>query len=253
MPHASKMAARAARRAAMMLPNLPRARKSSGIGPGSRARTCPYCSKTLVSEVNRDRHIPLRPYCHARHKLALLQKFSKRHGRRHRRKRKRNEDDSESDQGDPNRMGVIGDEPPSKYSKADDDSAASIPLPQPTEAGPGGEHRSDSAGEPITSDERICGEPFVENFPIPTAGEPISVETRPKPDLRAYVDSCGNLCDPKLFDKAELLMTTVPKGKDRTKHLKSEEVSTLKLKVFVYLSLRSSTAERHHGATMLHY
>lgn len=254
MPCVSKMAARAAHRTAMMLPSLLRSRehsqKSSAIGPGSCTHAFLYCSKTLVSEASWDRHITLRPYCHARHKLSLRQKFSKRHQNRH--KRKQNGDDLESDLGDPNEPGTVDNGSPSKYSKVNDDAAPSN-LPQTPEASPGGERPSNSSGDAIPSDERICKEPFVQKFPIPTAGEPIVAETRPMSDLHAYVNSCGNLRDPKLFDKAELLMTTVPKGKDHTKHLQTEEVSTLNINVTLYLSLGSSTAGRHHGATTLHY
>lgn len=82
------------------------------------------------------------------------------------------------------------------------------------------EGRTEDAG-----DDRICEEPFIETFPISTAGEPISTETNPTPDLHPYVESCGTLRDPDLFDTAELLFMTVPKGKDRTKHLQSKRVS----------------------------
>lgn len=202
MPRASKMAARAARRAKMVLPNLPRTRKNSTIPYTSSRRTCPYCSKTLGSPADRDRHIFLKPYCRSRHMLAPSAELMQR------RKRKREDDDEESDRGE--RGGPSAGAKPSKLPNG---TTASSQPTEPCEADPGSERGSEA-------------EPFIERFPVDTAGQPISTESAPKKDLRSYMDSCGRLRDPELFETAELLMMTVPKAKDRTKHLQSKLVSS---------------------------
>lgn len=66
---------------------------------------------------------------------------------------------------------------------------------------------------------------FVENYPSPSAGAPISDEKAKKPDLGSYMQSCGALGNPKYFETAELLMTTGLTDSDKDKHLKSEMVS----------------------------
>lgn len=224
MPRASKMAARAARRATTALPNLPRTRKSSAIPYSTPRRTCPYCSKTLASLADRDRHILLRPYCRSRHMLTPSPELMKR------RKRKREENEG-PDQGERYGTGPDATPPPSKVPNIDGTAPSNQPT-EPCEADAGGERESGVGGE------HICAEPFVEHFPIDTAGEPISTETAPKKDLRTYLDSCGRLRDPELFETAELLMMTVPKGKDRTKHLQSKMVSSLQARNSQILSVR---------------
>lgn len=195
MARTCKMAARAARRAAMILPNLPRSRKKSKTRSDHPQQTCPYCSKTLTTLVGRDQHILLKPYCRRRHQVALSQQVNKECVR----KRKR----------DATQQGETGaSEPGSKQPRLDGEMPANEPGPTEDD-----------------SDDQICEEVFIERFPINTAGKPISTKIKPKPDLRAYVESCGKLPDPDLFDTAELLFMTVPRGKDRTKHLQSKRVS----------------------------
>ncbi|KAG9079843.1 hypothetical protein FRC06_007392 [Ceratobasidium sp. 370] len=69
------------------------------------------------------------------------------------------------------------------------------------------------------------GSCFVEEFPIPTTGVPLSSEKKPhellKEDLHDYLASCGKMGKPAKFEVAELLMTTGLTGKNRTKYLKS--------------------------------
>ncbi|EUC57340.1 hypothetical protein RSOL_219280, partial [Rhizoctonia solani AG-3 Rhs1AP] len=62
---------------------------------------------------------------------------------------------------------------------------------------------------------------FVEEFPDPLAGTPISNKRKLPPDLAAYMRSVGVLADPKLFETAELLMTTGLTDADKDRHLKS--------------------------------
>jgi hypothetical protein len=211
MPRRSNMFARAERRATMILPNLPRTRPRRDLS-SSPQYTCPYCSKTMRTGASRERHMILKPYCRARHLQALRRKDSK----RRKRKRKRRSSD----------VGATGAAPerPSKQPRFDHLSQ----LDQSTQLADSEECRSESenGGDSSAGEDRVCEEVFVEDFPITTAGKPILSEAKPEPDLCAYLDSCGRLKDPKLFDVAELLMMTVPKAKDRTKHLKSPAVSS---------------------------
>lgn len=202
---------RAARRAAIALSVFPKTRNSEGGRFPSSSHTCPYCSKTLQSTPARDRHIIMKPYCHERHRHAPTHPAPKR------RKRKRKRPDA-----DPRPEG----EPPQKQTRTYNGG------PPPSRGEPAQPHvnnnaeRSKDGGPSEVGDERMCGQPFVESFPISTAGAPISSDMREKPDLHAYLKSCGIFSDPKIFETAELLMMTVPKGKDRTRHLQSPAVST---------------------------
>lgn len=58
---------------------------------------------------------------------------------------------------------------------------------------------------------------FVEQFPDPTAGEPITAERMTPVDLKAYIRSSGVMANPKNLETAEVLMTTglTDSGKDR--------------------------------------
>lgn len=88
-------------------------------------------------------------------------------------------------------------------------------------------------------DERPAKQPRTLDTPIetattqPGAGGSANAPDKQPPDMggdericgeRAYLDSCGNLGNPELFNTAELLMTTVPKSHDRTKHLPNSQV-----------------------------
>ncbi|KAG8699999.1 hypothetical protein FRC09_006244 [Ceratobasidium sp. 395] len=72
-----------------------------------------------------------------------------------------------------------------------------------------------------TNNGRTCHQPFIEHFPISTAGKPISNERTYEPDLKSYIESCGSLADPRNMEAAELLMTTGLSSKARTQHLQS--------------------------------
>ncbi|KAG9093161.1 hypothetical protein FS749_014954, partial [Ceratobasidium sp. UAMH 11750] len=63
---------------------------------------------------------------------------------------------------------------------------------------------------------------YVEDFPDPLAGAPISEDRAPEPDMEAYMQSCGTLANPKYFARAELLTTTGMSDKAKDKHLKSD-------------------------------
>ncbi|KAG8728427.1 hypothetical protein FRC11_011085 [Ceratobasidium sp. 423] len=49
---------------------------------------------------------------------------------------------------------------------------------------------------------------YVEDFPDPLAGSPISNDLVPLPELAAYMHSCGLMADPDHFEVAELLLTS---------------------------------------------
>jgi hypothetical protein len=67
---------------------------------------------------------------------------------------------------------------------------------------------------------------FVDFFPDPDAGAPISTSRTHKVDLHAYMQGCGALTDPDHFEAAELLMTTGLTNSARNRFLKSRFVST---------------------------
>ena len=66
---------------------------------------------------------------------------------------------------------------------------------------------------------------FVEEFPDPLAGAPVSKDHVPKPDLEAYMLSCGPMANPAHFEIAELLMTSRLSDTNKDRHLKSSIVS----------------------------
>ncbi|QRV76908.1 Zn-finger protein [Ceratobasidium sp. AG-Ba] len=61
--------------------------------------------------------------------------------------------------------------------------------------------------------------PFIEMFPISSAGAPIGGQRIGTENLREYLQSCGRLGEPDLFRTAEILMTTGLTGAGRTEHL----------------------------------
>ncbi|KAG8706213.1 hypothetical protein FRC08_001206 [Ceratobasidium sp. 394] len=68
---------------------------------------------------------------------------------------------------------------------------------------------------------------FIEDFPDPLAGSPISNDRAPPPDLDAHMRSCGRLKDPFNFEVAELLLTTGLTDEAKDQHLKSSIVSII--------------------------
>ncbi|KAG8793369.1 hypothetical protein FRC12_002889 [Ceratobasidium sp. 428] len=73
---------------------------------------------------------------------------------------------------------------------------------------------------------RRCGGLYVEEFPDPLAGSPISNERVSPPDLKAYMQSVGKMADPETFEVAELLMTSGLTDAAKDRHLKSTMVSS---------------------------
>ncbi|KAG9080385.1 hypothetical protein FRC06_006648, partial [Ceratobasidium sp. 370] len=62
---------------------------------------------------------------------------------------------------------------------------------------------------------------FVEDFPDPLAGTPVSEEQAPPPHVPSYLRLCGNLAKLWNFDIAEMLMTLGMTDAARERHLKS--------------------------------
>jgi hypothetical protein len=87
---------------------------------------------------------------------------------------------------------------------------------------------------------------FVEFFPSPDAGAPISNDCTLEMDLRAYIQACGVLANPDHFEVAELLMTTGLTNSARDRFLKSQLVSitySIAIKAVTYQNMRSSRAK----------
>ncbi|QRV93925.1 hypothetical protein RhiJN_21943 [Ceratobasidium sp. AG-Ba] len=63
---------------------------------------------------------------------------------------------------------------------------------------------------------------YVEEFPDPLAGAPISNEQIPEPNYEAYIKSTGTMADPDNFEVAELLMTSGMTDEAKDCHLKSK-------------------------------
>lgn len=202
--------------------------------------TCPYCSKTWDSVTRRERHINLQPYCCARRRRELDGYVSAHMKKKKRRERstepvidtsetpssKRSRDDlagegkGEGEDGG----GVEGegeDGPPAKRFRGGEAGAAECePTLPPNPA---------SVEQPI----------HIKYFPTPTAGAPISSEkqtTFTKEDLREYLGTCGRMGEPKKFDIAELYMTTKLDDEGRTRHLKSNLVSSFACKSKIQLT-----------------
>ncbi|KAG8718083.1 hypothetical protein FRC09_013184 [Ceratobasidium sp. 395] len=97
------------------------------------------------------------------------------------------------------------------------------PHPASGRSGPASNNSEPRCNDPRrwTNNGRTCKQPYVEHFPISTAGKPISDERAYPYDLGRYIESCGNLANLQNLEAAELLMTTGLSSKARTKHLKS--------------------------------
>ncbi|KAG9089328.1 hypothetical protein FRC07_012361, partial [Ceratobasidium sp. 392] len=123
------------------------------------------------------------------------------------------------------------------------DEAPRIAQPNnPPVAGPSSAHTSAAVGNPSArTDSRLDAGPakpasstnhprrrrrkwkdlYVEDFPDPLAGAPISKKTAPTPDMNAYMRDVGPMANPKAFEAAELLMTSDMTDKSKDRHLKS--------------------------------
>ncbi|KAG9079264.1 hypothetical protein FS749_008660 [Ceratobasidium sp. UAMH 11750] len=64
---------------------------------------------------------------------------------------------------------------------------------------------------------------WVEDFPDPLAGAPISKDRVPPIDLEAHMRSCGHMANPEHFETAELLSTSGMTDAAKDRHLKSSK------------------------------
>ncbi|KAG9119868.1 hypothetical protein FRC07_004892, partial [Ceratobasidium sp. 392] len=149
---------------------------------------CHYCDRRFDDERRRNRHVMMNPDCRARHMADLPA-------------RRRAQCEREYKIAGPSNQ----------------------PHPSSARSGPTSNGPEPRYNDPRqwTDNGRTCTQPYVEHFPISTAGEPISKDRAHPYDLKSYIESCGNLADPRNFEAAELLLTTGMSGKARTKHLKS--------------------------------
>lgn len=160
---------------------------------------CPYCGTVLESMVGRSRHVMMKPRCREQH-LDELRKERRRECER--------------------AYQVAG---PSSQPAGRANTGAS------PGASAGSRGRQTNNRRQRSDHGRTCADPFIEAFPIATAGQPISPHRTQPMNVSSYLASCRNLANPEYFETAELLMTTGLSGKARTRHLKSTIVSLLVL------------------------
>ncbi|KAG8708547.1 hypothetical protein FRC09_001198 [Ceratobasidium sp. 395] len=227
MARGGTMYARAARRAAMQARALSEA---NGSQPSDVSRiTCRYCGNEFESQTRRDIHITLQPICNMKHEAWLS-------GTAGQKRRHECEDDSPA-------VDVMDRPPPTKQTRIDETvsavagpsqhaNALQDPSPAPSSApAPNPNPVSDPSATPnadfiIRAKET---EPkaytrdgiFIEPYPVSSAGASIGTRNIDEADLRAYLESCGSLGDPELFDTAQVMMTTGLSGRGRTRHLKA--------------------------------
>ncbi|KAG8703755.1 hypothetical protein FRC08_002653 [Ceratobasidium sp. 394] len=227
------MFSRASRRAALALKRLPSTRGRVLQHLGDFAYTCPYCSVTVKTRAGRDRHVELHPYCRAR-RLRELSGYVSKYLKKKQKQQARTEPETPA----PTRP-----KRPRSDSMAEDEDEAARPQKQPRTdtlmpepdtpvqppiPGPANDpSRADKARNKAkrSASSGTSRGSFVEEFPIPTAGAPVSSEKKgrdlSKEDLRDYLASCGKMGEPAKFEVAELLATTGLTAQNRTKYLRS--------------------------------
>ncbi|KAG9085036.1 hypothetical protein FRC06_003764 [Ceratobasidium sp. 370] len=92
---------------------------------------------------------------------------------------------------------------------------------------------------------------YVEDFPDPLAGAPISEDRAPEPDLDAYMRSCGTLADPWNFEAAELLTTSGMTDTAKDRHLKSRLCNIIQAVRDLFAN--QSFKEHFHAAPERHW
>ncbi|QRV89359.1 Zn-finger protein [Ceratobasidium sp. AG-Ba] len=200
MRHGRSMYARAARRAAILLPGTCRLRQTDQPDSATTGFTCPYCGRRFDTPGGRGRHVNLDVTCRFRHDLTT-------NGQNVRKRQRSDEDVPNIDPAEA--------EPTAKQACIEEEAPlvagpSNLPVgatPVNRRAYPSHKAKCESSGL------------FVETFPISTAGAPIGDQRIGKEDLQAYLQLCGRLGDPDLFRTAEILMTTGLTGAGRTEHL----------------------------------
>jgi hypothetical protein len=123
--------------------------------------SCPHCNHAVSTTQGRTRHIMMKPSCRQKHLQSVASE------RRIRREQAYN---------------VAG--PSTRPHPASTQAGSSSPASNPPEARYNDPRR-------WTDDGRTCHEPFIERYPVSTAGAPISKEQTYERDLGMYLESCG--------------------------------------------------------------
>lgn len=194
------------------------------------SRTCFYCPAVLADDSARRQHIANTPGCTAAER-ATLQRAEDEERRR-----------AEAAAPAARRRRVVVEEVPDRDaapqhtvpsspgpslpgpSAAGDSSASARVDPEP---GPSRPVRTPATGHGRAPPRRLRrrGGLYIEDYPDPLAGAPISDEYAPTTNLAEYMRCCGPMADPEDFEAAELLMTTGLTDTAKDRHLKSSKVS----------------------------
>jgi hypothetical protein len=217
----------AAARMSSLLRAIPSARSSASTSGALLTPTyqvyCPYCSLLLPDTSARIRHVENTPTCLAMMKQELSNVHIQQHEHSPLDERETMEEAGETQPRPDKRRKVTVEEVP--------DEDALFPTTEPS---PPISTEQESL-DPTSTTGRYHARSgrlrrhkglYVEEFPDPSAGAPISNERMSQPDLSAYMRTCGPMADPKCFEAAELLMTSKLTNADIDRHLKSNIVST---------------------------
>ncbi|KAG9124258.1 hypothetical protein FRC07_012231 [Ceratobasidium sp. 392] len=228
--------------------SLPTPSSLSDLGISAHQKRCFYCPKVLPNDSARFRHIADTPECRAAQQAALLKAVEKQEAERQRQQPTPAGRD-EAARRNPSGTSDTSGEPPSPGKRRkvtvetvpDEDDPVSTrqspPPPAPsddetsvetdTDSAPGPSRRTQT---PVRGRNRVARcrlrrhkGLFIEEFPDPFAGAPISKDHAPPPDLKAHMKSCGSLANPDNFEVAELLMTSGLTDQAKDRHLKSKK------------------------------
>jgi hypothetical protein len=216
--------ARTARRAYMMLNGQFQIRICDNDAHLDHGWSCPYCNCAFDSCTNRDRHVMMKLSCRTQHMKALQNERRAQQAREYQtagpssqplRTASRSGASTRAENGSEHRYND-----PRRW---DENGRAHQPGPS-VRGGDGGERGNDKAKR-WDDNGRTCGQPYVEKFPISTAGKPIAPDQTYPNDLGAYLKSCGSLADLQTMEAAEQMMTTGLSAGSRTRFLQSSFVS----------------------------
>jgi hypothetical protein len=194
-------------------------------------KPCFYCSKLLADDSTRRQHIANTPECTAAERAALQRAVERLENERRQRedavpaaKRRRVTVEDVADEEAPQHS-APGHSLPEPFAAGDTSASAQVdPEPGPSRST---DAPQTSRDRPARRGLRRRGGLYVEDYPDPLAGSPISEERAVPPDLDAYMQSCGRMADPEDFEAAELLMTSGLSDAAKDRHLKSTKVRTI--------------------------
>ncbi|KAG8721715.1 hypothetical protein FRC08_010851 [Ceratobasidium sp. 394] len=240
------------------MPTISSATVSSSTGPLTYPSRCRYCSKLLGNETARSKHLSKSPGCKANDDAAMEAFRRQQDDARERGepldlhaaarectqatpaapapKRRRVQVEEVPDVDSRQRAPHL-DDPPS-HSPESPSAMSNTPTAEPTSTpppatnppmsakGPGDSRlKTRSTAQDDTQPVHGWTDPgtgwYVEPFPDPLAGAPISEDLLPPIDLASYMQSCGDMGKPEHFDMVELLLTTGLNDAAKNKHLKS--------------------------------